>query len=117
MKKTFVLTALFCTAAAFAAEPQHNHPAQNGHVHEYHATMADMHNDMMNGISAADPDTAFAAGMLPHHQGAVKMAEIELKYGKDPVMRKLAEDIIQAQQAEIELMQSWLKRQSEKAAK
>ena len=49
------------------------------------------------------------AGMLPHHIGAVKMAEVELKYGKDPEMRKLAENIINAQQAEIEQMQKWLK--------
>ena len=55
------------------------------------------------------PDVAFAAGMLPHHIGAVKMAEVELKYGKDPEMRKLAENIINAQQAEIEQMQKWLK--------
>ena len=39
--------------------------------------------------------------MLPHHIGAGKMAEVELKYGKDPEMRKLAENIINAQQAEI----------------
>ncbi|MFC2484438.1 MAG: DUF305 domain-containing protein, partial [Haemophilus parainfluenzae] len=50
-----------------------------------------------------------AAGMLPHHIGAVKMAEVELKYGKDPEMRKLAENIINAQKAEIEQMQKWLK--------
>jgi uncharacterized protein (DUF305 family) len=37
------------------------------------------------------------------------MAEVELKYGKDPEMRKLAENIINAQQAEIEQMQKWLK--------
>ena len=35
--------------------------------------------------------------------------EVELKYGKDPEMRKLAENIINAQQAEIEQMQKWLK--------
>ena len=52
--------------------------------------------------------------MLPHHIGAVKMAEVELKYGKDPEMRKLAEDIINAQQAEIEQMQKWLKSTQQK---
>ncbi|MDU1535376.1 MAG: DUF305 domain-containing protein, partial [Neisseria sp.] len=61
-----------------------------------------------------DPDVAFAAGMLPHHIGAVKMAEVELKYGKDPEMRKLAEDIINTQQAEIEQMQKWLKAHNKK---
>ena len=71
--------------------------------------MNQMHQDMMAAAQYKDPDVAFAAGMLPHHIGAVKMAEVELKYGKDPEMRKLAENIINAQQAEIEQMQKWLK--------
>ena len=71
--------------------------------------MNQMHQDMMAASQYKDPDVAFAAGMLPHHIGAVKMAEVELKYGKDPEMRKLAENIINAQQAEIEQMQKWLK--------
>ncbi len=37
------------------------------------------------------------------------MAEVELKYGKDPEIRKLAEGIISAQKSEIEMMQNWLK--------
>ena len=71
--------------------------------------MDQMNQDMMAAAQYKDPDVAFAAGMLPHHIGAVKMAEVELKYGKDPEMRKLAENIINAQQAEIEQMQKWLK--------
>jgi len=71
--------------------------------------MNQMHQDMMAASQYKDPDVAFAAGMLPPHIGAVKMAEVELKYGKDPEMRKLAENIINAQQAEIEQMQKWLK--------
>ena len=71
--------------------------------------MDQMNQDMMAAAQYKDPDVAFAAGMLPHHIGAVKMAEVELKYGKDPEMRKLAENIINAQKAEIEQMQKWLK--------
>ncbi|WP_230655822.1 CopM family metallochaperone [Psychrobacter sp. I-STPA10] len=78
----------------------------------YHESMQAMHGDMMTGISEPDPDMAFAKGMLPHHEGAVAMAEVELKYGKDDAMRKLAEDIIAAQQSEIELMQSWISEHS-----
>ncbi|WP_227430268.1 DUF305 domain-containing protein [Psychrobacter sp. I-STPA6b] len=78
----------------------------------YHNSMQAMHGDMMAGISEPDPDMAFAKGMLPHHEGAVAMAEVELKYGKDDAMRKLAEDIIKAQQAEIELMQNWISNHS-----
>ena len=80
--------------------------------HAYHESMQAMHEDMMAGISEADPDMAFAKGMLPHHEGAVAMAQVQLKYGKDATMRKLAEDIIQAQQAEIELMQNWISEHS-----
>ena len=76
--------------------------------------MDQMNQDMMAAAQYKDPDVAFAAGMLPHHIGAVKMAEVELKYGKNPEMRKLAEDIINAQQAEIEQMQKWLKAHNKK---
>ena len=78
--------------------------------------MNQTHQDMMAAAQYKDPDVAFAAGMLPHHIGAVKMAEVELKYGKDPEMRKLAEDIINAQQAEIEQMQKWLKAHNKKSS-
>jgi uncharacterized protein (DUF305 family) len=37
------------------------------------------------------------------------MAKVELKYGTDPELRKLAQDIIAAQETEIEMMQTWLK--------
>jgi len=76
-----------------------------------------MHQDMMAAAQYKDPDVAFAAGMLPHHIGAVKMAEVELKYGKDPEMRKLAENIINAQQAEIEQMQKWLEAHNKGASR
>ena len=79
--------------------------------------MNQMNQDMMAAAQYKDPDVAFAAGMLPHHIGAVKMAEVELKYGKDPEMRKLAEDIINAQQAEIEQMQKWLEAHNKGASR
>jgi uncharacterized protein (DUF305 family) len=49
--------------------------------------------------------------MLPHHQAAIDMAKTQLLYGKDPQMRRLAQEIITDQQLEIELMQRWLKQQ------
>ena len=52
-------------------------------------------------------DRDFVAMMMPHHQGAVDMAEVELKYGRDPELKKLARDIVAAQRKEIASMQKW----------
>jgi len=54
-----------------------------------------------------DADKDFVAHMIPHHEGAVSMAQVQLKYGKDPEMRKMARDIIKAQQKEIAFMKKW----------
>lgn len=70
---------------------------------------AKMHQDMAIAYSG-DTDVDFIRGMIPHHQGAVEMAKIELAYGTDPEARKLAEDIIAAQEREIAWMQDWLKK-------
>lgn len=56
-----------------------------------------------------DPDVEFMRSMIPHHQGAIDMAEVELKYGKDPQARAVAEKIIETQKAEIEQLKAWLK--------
>ncbi len=76
----------------------------------YAEGMDAMHTDIMLGIEDPVPDMAFARGILPHHIGAVEMAKIQLKYGTDEEMRKLAQDIIDAQQPEIERMQGWITR-------
>jgi uncharacterized protein (DUF305 family) len=65
---------------------------------------------MMKGMGmpmTGDADQDFAAMMIVHHQGAIDMAKVELQYGKDPQLRKLAEDIIAAQEKEIAMMKSW----------
>ncbi len=59
---------------------------------------------------SGDADKDFIAGMIPHHQGAVDMAQIELKYGKDPEARKLAQNIIAEQKKEIGVMHHWQKK-------
>lgn len=78
------------------------------------AAMADMHKAMMVPYTG-DPDRDFLRGMIPHHQGAVDMAKIVLQYGKDAQVKRLARDVIRAQEYEIGLMQRWLQQLDEKA--
>ncbi|OEC98624.1 MULTISPECIES: DUF305 domain-containing protein [unclassified Rhizobium] len=75
----------------------------------FNDAMGKMHKDMMIHYSG-DADADFVRGMIPHHQGAIDMAKIELKYGKDPELRKMAEGIITAQEAEIKEMKAWLQK-------
>ena len=57
-----------------------------------------------------DPDRDFAAMMIPHHQGAIDMAKVQLQFGRDPILRRLAQGIIVEQQQEIDLMRGELSR-------
>ena len=54
-----------------------------------------------------DADKDFVAHMIPHHAGAVDMAQVQLKYGKDPELLKMARDIIKSQEKEMVFMKKW----------
>jgi uncharacterized protein (DUF305 family) len=76
---------------------------------ELMGSMDRMHAAMTSVKPSGDSDVDFVELMLPHHQAAIDMAKAQLIYGKDPQMRRLAQEIITDQQSEIELMQLWLK--------
>ena len=67
--------------------------------------MASMDGAMKSAPMTGDPDHDFAAMMIPHHQGAIAMAKAELLYGKNPVLRRLAQEIVVTQNSEIAVMQ------------
>jgi len=103
---------LFLVSSVWSEEPAHHKPpAPALYSEEYEVFMRQMNADMekmMHDMHApgysGDPDMDFLAMMIPHHQGAVDMGRLQLLYGKDPLVRKLAEDIIASQQVEIESM-------------
>jgi uncharacterized protein (DUF305 family) len=73
----------------------------------YRAAMVKMHKDMDIPYSG-NADRDFVNGMIPHHQGAIDMAKVELQYGKDPELRHLAQEVVAAQQKETAFMRQWL---------
>ncbi|MDN7133196.1 DUF305 domain-containing protein [Halomonas sp. MC140] len=76
-------------------------------VAAYQAANGRMHEDMTMSFTG-DPDVDFAQGMIPHHEGAIAMANIVLEYGEDEEIRQLAEEIIAAQENEIAFLREWL---------
>jgi uncharacterized protein (DUF305 family) len=88
----------------------HEMPASgNPVIDEFRSANEKMHKDMGIALSG-DADRDFAQSMIPHHQGAIDMARIALKHGKDPEIRKLAEAVVSAQESEIAQLKEWLAR-------
>ena len=72
------------------------------------SSMMGMMNNMESMKTTGDTDRDFATMMKVHHQGAIDMAQMELKSGKDGKMRTMAKRIIDAQQKEIKEFDQWL---------
>lgn len=92
-----------------SATPIMWHAAMN---HEMAMTAEHKQSMMMSmslGKADAEFDVRFLDAMIPHHQGAVTMGQDLLKKSKRPEMKKLAQNIIKSQQAEIDLMTQWQK--------
>ncbi len=75
---------------------------------DMHGSMTGMQHDMAAVKASGDTDYDFAVMMRIHHQGAVDMAEMELKQGKDPKLQAMAKEIIEAQKKEIAQFDEWI---------
>ena len=106
MKKYIIPSLLLTLAFNSNSYACMDHQEEGEVAAAYQGAMEAMHHDMsIKYTNNADID--FVRGMIPHHQGAVEMAKIQLKYGKDRELRKLSEEIIAAQKKEIEFMKKW----------
>ena len=112
MRAIIMAFALLGAMTAQLAYAQHQHGAlesQNAQLASDARLFADqmdtgmtkMINDMHAPGYSGNPDVDFLAMMIPHHEGAVEMARLVLIHGKDPLTRRLAEEIIASQSAEI----------------
>ncbi|PSH68058.1 DUF305 domain-containing protein [Phyllobacterium brassicacearum] len=122
MKMTFLAAGLISAVALASPALAQDHNAHKTMQHDaaampagdqgaaskaFAAANAKMHKDMAIEFTG-NADKDFVLGMIAHHQGAIDMAKVELEYGKDAKIRKLAEDIIAAQEGEIKQMKAWL---------
>lgn len=116
--KTLLLAALLLAAPGVAlaqAGADHSHgdmsalppPGVALSTPAYEAAMDKMHTAMMALRITGNADADEIAVLIPHAQGAVDLARVELRYGTDPALQQLAREILAARPAEIARMQAW----------
>jgi len=114
MRSSLLFVLMICAASAPAQHSGHGKLAVEKAAsdvspaarfrQEMSAGMTRMMEDMHAPGYSGNPDIDFLAMMIPHHEGAVEMARLVLIHGRDPLTRRLAEDIIASQVVEIEAM-------------
>ena len=127
MKHVFLasVASLLATTAALAADPaampgmdmkpgmgmkmMAPDPGDSASTKDYKAAMVKMMDGMPMMKFTGDADKDFMSHMRAHHQGAIDMAKVVLANGKDQEVKKLAQDIVTAQEKEIVIIDAWLK--------
>jgi uncharacterized protein (DUF305 family) len=99
LKAALFALALMGTTGVVVASPEEESPF----LVENNAAMAKMM-AAMDVTPSGDVDADFVAMMVPHHQGAIDMAQAVLRYGRNEQIRRIAQEIIVTQQQEIAAM-------------
>ncbi|PYN72137.1 MAG: DUF305 domain-containing protein [Candidatus Rokuibacteriota bacterium] len=94
-----IAAALIGAATSLAASPQAEAPFLAENDAAMKKMMAAMHIE-----PSGDVDKDFVAMMVPHHQGAIEMAQAELRYGRNEQLRRIAQEIIVEQLQQIAAM-------------
>jgi uncharacterized protein (DUF305 family) len=113
MKKVLLILSLILLSSVFALSSMHHGGHQNHSSMPFQKAMDKMHKDMMIKPSG-NIDVDFLKAMIPHHQGVVDMSEELIKKSKDTELKAFAQKMIDAQKAEIKMMQDWLKKREKK---
>ncbi len=106
--KITLLTSIIGMSLLFASCTTQSETGMNHDTHDSSMTMDDMVS-MLKGKTGDELDKAFLEGMIPHHQGAIDMANLVLNNAKHEEIKQMARDIISAQQREIDMMKQWQK--------
>jgi uncharacterized protein (DUF305 family) len=110
---TTLAMTILVSAWVFAANGDAVHDDEAAFLAENDAAMSKMMAAMAVKPSG-DVDKDFVAAMVPHHQGAIEMAQAELRHGRNEQLRRIAQEIIVDQAQEIAAMKLAIKEESRK---
>jgi uncharacterized protein (DUF305 family) len=109
MIKLVFVAMLFCTGSV-SAQQMNMHEMKTSSKNIFLMMMDTMMIKMNNALAGESVEANFIEEMIPHHEGAIEMAEYEIEYGKDFTMIQLAKSILAEQHIEVQQMRLWLQR-------